>query len=332
MKILILAPFDLSVLTRLRQSMDITYESWMETRRLLSPQGFIERIEGQGVEIIVVEADFLPREVFEEAPKLRLIGVCRADVSHIDIAAATERRVPVVNTPARNAIAVAELTVGLMLSLARSITTAHDLVRTGSWVDPTTAYFSLRGTELWGKTIGIVGFGAIGQQVARRLRAFDANIITYDPHVDPEQMRAAQVRPADLDELMSESHIISIHCSTTEETVGLISAQKIAIMKPTAYIVNAASAFVVDQAALVQALSERRIAGGAFDVYQTWPVRPDDPLLKLDNVVLTPHIGGATAETILRHSEMIADDIESFLRGERPKRLVNPEVWGKGVR
>jgi D-3-phosphoglycerate dehydrogenase / 2-oxoglutarate reductase len=327
MKILILAPFDSSVLTRLRQTIDVTYESWMETKRLLSTKEFIERIQEQGTEIVVVEADFLPREVFEGAPKLRFVGVCRADVSHIDIAAATEHRVPVVNTPARNAIAVAELTLGLMLSMVRKIPAAHNMVSSGNWVDPAAAYFSMRGSELWGKVIGIVGFGAIGQQVAKRLQTFDATIMAYDPYVDPEDMRAVQVTPASLDEIMSRSDIVSVHCSTTKETVGLIKAQDIALMKPTAYFVNAASAYVVDQDALAQALSAKRIAGGAFDVYQTWPVKPDDPLLKLDNVVLTPHIGGATAETILRHSQMVADDIESFLRGERPKRLVNPEAW-----
>jgi D-3-phosphoglycerate dehydrogenase len=112
----------------------------------------------------------------------------------------------------------------------------------------------------------------------------------------------------------------------------LISAQRIALMKPTAYLVNTASAYVVDNQALAQALKERRIAGAAFDVYQTWPVKPEDPLLKLDNVILTPHIGGATEETVVRHSQMIADDIERFLGGQRPRNMLNPEVWEKGVR
>ena len=331
MKALILAPFDPSVLRRLGQTLDVTYESWMETKRLLSPQEFVDRIQGQGIEIIVVEADFLPREVFRNARNLKFVGVCRADLAHIDMAAATESEVPVVNTPARNATAVAELTVGLMLSLMRNIPAAHNMVRSGSWGDPTAAYFSLRGSEIWDKVVGIVGFGAIGRQVAKRLQAFEARIIAYDPYVEPDQMRAVQVAAVDLDQLMAQSDIITLHCATTEQTVGLIGAKQIALMKPTAYFVNAASAYVVDQGALIQALTERRIAGGAFDVYQDWPVKPDDPLLKLDNVVLTPHIGGATAETILRHSQMIADDVERFLRGEKPEHLVNPQIWKEGV-
>ncbi len=331
MKMLILAPFDPTVLKKLASALEVTYESWMDTRRLLSPQEFVERIQGQSMEIVVVEADFLPREVFEKASKLKFLGVCRADVGHIDIAAATEHGVMVVNTPARNAIAVAELTIGLMLCLARHIPAAHTMVQSGGWTDPTAAYFNMRGTELWAKTIGIVGFGAIGQQVARRLDAFDTSILVYDPYVSPEGIRALGATPSGLDDLMQQSDFITIHCSTTAETVCLVDARRVALMKPTAYLVNAASAYVVDEEAIVSALREQRIAGVACDVYKTWPVKPDDPLLKLDNVVLTPHIGGATEESVARHSQMIADDVQRFLRGEHPRNLMNPEVWGKGV-
>jgi D-3-phosphoglycerate dehydrogenase len=327
MKALILAPFDPSVLRNLRQTLDVTYESWMDTKKLLSPHEFVQRIQEQGMDIVVVEADFLPREVFEEASGLRLLGVCRADVSHIDMAAAAEHGVPVVNTPARNAIAVAELTIGLMLCLARRIPAAHTMVQSGQWTDPTVAYFHMRGSELWGKTIGIIGFGAIGQQVARRLAAFDASTRVYDPYVAPERIGALGAVPSELDDLMKESDFVTVHCSTTAETVGLLNARRIALMKSTAYLVNAASAYVVDEDAIASALRDKRIAGAAFDVYKDWPVKPDDPLLKLSNVVLTPHIGGATDESVTRHSLAIADDIHRFLRGERPRNLVNPQVW-----
>jgi D-3-phosphoglycerate dehydrogenase len=327
MRALILAPFAQSVLDRLKLEMDVVYESWMDTKRLLSSQEFVQRIQEQDIPILVVEADFVQREVFERAPRLKFLGVCRADVIHVDVAAATERGVPVVNTPARNAVAVAELTLGLMLSLLRKIPAAHNMVSSGKWVDPTDAYFHMRGSELWRKTVGIVGFGAIGQQVARRLGAFDSTVLAYDPYVGSEKMKELGVAKVDLDELMKKSDIVTVHCATTPETVGLISAQRLSLMKSTAYFVNAASAYVVDEEALVRALRERRITAAAFDVYRTWPVKPDDPILKLDNVVLTPHIGGATDESVLRHSQMMADDIERFLKGERPKNLVNPQVW-----
>lgn len=332
MKALILAPFSPTVLERLRKSLGIVYESWLETRRLLSSEEFIDRIEGQDIGIVVVEADFLSREVFQKARKLKLVGACRGDVTHVDVEAATEHGVLVINTPARNAIAVAELTLGLMLALVRNIPVAHKMVSSGGWVDPMAPYLSLRGAELAGKTIGIIGFGAIGQRVAKRLSAFEASILVYDPHVDPERIKELGTQPLELDALMEQSDLVTLHCSTVPETMGLINAQRIALMKPTAYLVNTASAYVVDNQAVAQALEERRIAGAAFDVYQTWPVRPEDPLLKLDNVVLTPHIGGATEETVVRHSQMIGDDIERFLKGQRPENMANPQVWEKGVR
>jgi len=327
MKILILAPFAVPVLDRLKKNLDVVHENWMETKRLLSSQEFVSRIQEQDIPIVVVEADFVQREVFERATKLKLLGVCRADLVHVDVAAATERGVPVVNTPARNAVAVAELTLGLMLSLMRKIPAAHNMVSSGKWVDPTDAYFHMRGSELWHKTIGIVGFGAIGKHVAKRLLAFESDVLAYDPFVDPDKMRDMGVAKVELDEMMRQSDIVTIHCTTTPETVGLIDARRLSLMKPTAYLVNAASAYIVDEQALVEVLRERRVAGAAFDVYKTWPVKPDDPILKLGNVILTPHVGGATDESVLRHSEMMADDIERFLKGERPRNLANPRVW-----
>jgi D-3-phosphoglycerate dehydrogenase len=332
MKALILAPFWPAALERLGQKMEVIYESWMDTSKLLSAEEFIERIQSQGIEIVVVEADFITREIFERAKKLKFLGVCRADMAYVDVKAATEQGVLVVNTPGRNAAAVAELTVGLMLALMRHIPKAHQIVSSGNWVDPTAAYYSMRGGELNGRTIGVVGFGAIGRRVARIVGAFDASILVYDPFVDTKEVKKAGAQSVELDDLMQRSDIITLHTSTTPEAMGLVSARRIALMKPTAYLINAANAFVIDNEAIVKALQEKRIAGAAFDVFETWPVRPDSPLLKLDNVVLTPHIGGATGETIIRHSQMIVEDIERFLRGERPGNLVNPQAWRSSAR
>lgn len=326
MKVLVLAPFSDVVLDRMRQSLDVQYENWMDTKKLLSSDEFADRIQGQDTEIIVIEADFMFREVFEKAPKLKFLGVCRADVTHVDLEAATEHGVLVVNTPARNDVAVAELTVGLMLGLARHVPAAHNMVTSRSWVDPTAAYFTWRGTELTGKTVGIVGFGAIGRKVAKMISGFETTILVYDPYVAPEPLEQLGARAVELDELMAQSDIVTLHCSVTQDSMGLISEQRIALMKPTAYLVNAASTFVIDMNAIVDALQNKRIAGAAFDVFETWPVKADSPLLDLDNVVLTPHIGGATFETVVRYSQMMADDIDRFMRGERPKNLVNTQV------
>ena len=329
MKALILAPFSGAVLQRLGQKIEVIYESWMETRKLVSADELVARIQGQDIGIVVVEADFLFRDVFERADRLKLVAVCRGTVTQVDVAAATEHGVIVLNTPGRNAVAVAELTVGLMLSLVRKIPAAHRLVMSGGYSDPIDPYISLRGTELAGKTAGIVGFGAIGQQVAKRLIAFDTSILVHDPYIDPLEIKMLGAKPAELDELVTQSDFITLHCPAVPATKGMIGPDLIARMKPTAYLVNLTSAGVVDREAIISALKGGRIAGAAFDVFDTLTVPSDHPFLQLDNVILTPHIGGATHETIERHSRMIADDIERFIRGERPANMLNPEVWGR---
>lgn len=332
MKALVRAPFQEEALRRLGQSVEVTYDNWMDEVKLLSSEEFIDWIQVRDTGIIVVEADFIFRDIFEAAPNLKLLGICRADTNHVDLEAATAFGVTVINTPARNDFAVAELTMGLMLSLARSIPRAHKMVSSGEWVNPTAAYFTMRGTELTGKTVGIVGFGAIGRRLTRMLSGFDATVLAYDPHVAGGVFDDLGVTAVDLDELMGRSDFVCLHCATVPETTGIIDARRIGLMKPTACLVNAASAYVIDMEAIVEALKEKRIAGAGFDVYETWPVRADSPLLELDNVVLTPHTGGATWETIDRYSNMIVDDVERFLKGERPKYLLNPEGWEKRER
>ena len=327
MKALILAPFSQSALERLKSSLDVIYENWMETKRLVSADELVDRIQGQDIGIVVVEADFIFRDVFQRADKLKLVAACRGTVTQVDVKAATEHGVVVLNTPGRNAISVAELTVGLMLSLVRKIPAAHQLVMSGGYTDPIDPYITLRGTELAGKTAGIVGFGAIGQQVAKRLIAFDTSIVVHDPYVDPLEIKMIGAKPVELDELAAQSDFITLHCPAIPATKGMIGPELVARMKPTACLVNLTSAGVVDREAIVSALKQGKIAGAAFDVFDTLTVPPDHPFLELDNVILTPHIGGATYETIERHSRMIAEDIDRFIRGERPVNMLNPEVW-----
>jgi len=330
-KALILAPFYPKSLDRLGSKIEVIYESWMDTRRLLSPEELVCRIESEDLQILVVEADFVFDEVFEGTDKLRFVGICRGSIDHVDVDAATEHNVLVVNTPARNSVAVAELTVGLMLSLARHIPTAHSMMQSKKWLDPVGPYISLRGMELAGKVAGIVGLGAIGCEVAKRLRAFDMTIVVYDPYVSPERIAKLGARQLDLDELMRESDFVTLHCPVAPETMGLISGDRIGSMKPTAYLVNTAGWEIVDEKALLSALEQRRIAGAAFDVYETHPVSLQSPFFKLDNVVLTPHIGGATDGTVKRYSEIMAQEIERFVEGKRPQNLVNSQAWRENV-
>jgi len=327
MKALILTPFHQDFLERLRSSIEVIHESWMDTRRLLSPEEMIERVQDQDLQILLIEADFVFDEVFENADKLRFVGICRGSINHVDIDAATEHGVLVVNTPARNAVSVAELVVGLMLSLARHIPTAHSMVKSRQWLDPVGPYISLRGVELAGKTVGIVGLGAIGSEVARRLRAFDMELLVYDPFIDSEKITRAGARRVEMRELMEKSDFITLHCAVSPETENLIGPEMIGLMKPAACLVNTAGWELVDERSLLDALKNGRIAGAAFDIYETHPVPLQSPLLELDNVVLTPHIGGATDGTVERYSRIMTEEIERFLAGERPRNLVNPQAW-----
>ncbi len=328
MKALILAPFHPAALQHLEPKVEVLYESWLETRRLYSPEELGQRLREEKCSILVVEADFVFEEVFEQAHELRFVGVCRGSAKNVDLEAATRHGVLVVNTLARNAVAVAELTLGLMLALARNIPAAHELVKSGRWQDPVSPYFSLRGVELHGKVAGIVGLGAVGKEVARRLLALGMRVLAFDPFVGAEEMAGLGVEKVELDRLLREADFVTLHCPVSPETIGLLDERGLRLMKSTAYLVNTAGWEVVEEEPLLQTLKERRIAGAAFDVFPTHPVPPQFSLLELDNVVLTPHIGGASDGTVERQSWMMVEEIERFLRGERPLNPLNPQVLG----
>ncbi len=323
---LILAPFAEQQLQRLRRRLRVDYRSWMATRRLMDPDELVCTLNDGGVSVLVVESDFVFEEVFEQAGCLRFVGVCRSATNHVDVEAATARGVLVVNTPARNARAVAEHALGLMIVLARRIAHAHAYVMEGRWQDPVTSYISMRGVELGGRTLGIVGLGAVGRLLARMARSLGMEVLAYDPYVRTAEDAAL----TSLKSLVKRSDFISLHVPLTPQTEGLLDARLLATARPGAFVVSTSDAAVIDQGSLVRALERGRIAGAALDVFDTHPIAPDNPLLSLDNVVLTPHIGGATAETIERHSQMMADDILRYLDGGRPENLVNPEALSDG--
>ena len=324
---LILAPFAQEQLQRLRGSLRVTHESWLDSKRLYDPDELAQRLNRQRVHCLVIEADFVFSETLEQVTDLRLIGICRNALNHVDLEAATEWGILVVNAPGRNALAVAELTVGMMLGLARHIPSAHHSVRTGRWTDPVAAYEEFRGAELSGKTAGIIGLGAIGEMVARRLQAMEMKVIANDPYVSPQKARDLDVALVEADRLLAESDYVLVHTPAVPATLGLVAAEQLQRMKPTAFLVNTSAPGVVEEKALAEALSRGQIAGAALDVFDGQPLPPSSKLLSLDNVLLTPHIGGATHETIQRHSKMIADDVLLFHQGKRPERLVNPEAW-----
>ena len=324
MHALILAPFDESQLARLRARMDVSYESWLDTRSLADPDGLTARIMAEDVSILVVEADFVFEETFEQCPALKFVGICRSATNHVDLQAAADHGVVVVNTPGRNARAVAEHAFALILSIARQIPQAHEYVKSGRWRHPVAGYTDFRGVELGSRTVGIVGMGAIGQTLADMCIALGMKVVAYDPHVNdvPDG-----VCLTDLATLAEDSDFVSLHVPATSGTTGLLDADFFARMKPSAYLVNCSDYRIADESALLDALRSRRISGAALDVFETHPIAPDSPLLELDNLLLTPHIGGATDGTVARHSRMMVDDILRFGDGRRPANLVVPEVW-----
>ena len=327
MDTLVLAPFSDEGLVTLRRLGRVAYEPWVETQRLYDPQELGARLTEEGFEAVVVEADFLFEELFEEAAGLRFAAMCRAELNQVDLEAATGHGVVVTHTPGRNAQAVAELALGLMLSLARGIPQAHDYVSSGRWEDPTEPYRQSRSRELANATLGVIGLGAIGRRVARLAKAIGMEVQAYDPYVAPEDRGVRGVRRAALEALLQSSDFVTVHVPDTPETAGMLGRERLGLLKPTAYLVNVTSPSVLDAEALAETLGQGLLAGAALDVHDAHPIPPTSPLLGVANVLLTPHIGGATGETVLRHSRMVASDLERFAINKRPAHLANPAVW-----
>src|SRR5437773_1853915 len=241
---------------------------------------------------------------------------------------ATAKGVPVFHAPGRNADAVADLALAFMLMLARRLPAIQEAFRGGdvrleSAADFLALYTSFTGFELGGLTIGLVGLGAVGREVARRLLAFRARVIAADPH-------PAEVPPGvalvELDDLLREADIVSLHAPLMPETHGLLSRGRLAMLKPSAFLINTARAHLADEDALYEMLRDGRLAGAALDVLSDEPLRPGNRFLGLPSVIVTPHIGGATVDVVRHQSTMVVEAIEHYLRGERPRWIANPAV------
>ena len=327
MRVLVLAPFSSESLEELREEAEVIHESWLETGVIQDPEELGERLRSDGFDAVVVEADFLLAETFSRAPRLRFAGICRSATNQIDTEAATKLGIAVVNTPGRNANAVAEHTLALMLAVSRRVAEADKFVRGRRWELPTQPYTRLRGVELGGKTVGIVGLGAIGRRVAELCNGFDMNVLAYDPLVTPRQAQDAGAVWSDLPLLLESSDFITLHAPPLPGGTLLLDSALMARIKEGAFLINTASADLVDHATLVRMLQTGTLGGAGLDIFRTHPVEPSDPLLDLENVVLTPHIAGATEDTVARHSASMAVDLIRFKAGKRPFNMVNSEVW-----
>jgi len=333
-------------LSQIKEMCDVTVGGWAMEKRLMSEDELIALL--RGAEIFIVEFEQVTARVIEACPDLKLIMCVRGNPVNVDRNACTARGIPLLYTPGRNANSVAEFIVGAMIALIRNIARSYHELRSGRYLgepkdniydvtyrddmvwsmnDPgTNPYIVFKGFEVFGKTFGMVGYGAIGRKLAKILQAMGMRIMAYDPYVPPEELEADGIEAATMEEVFSRSDFVSIQCKVTEETKGLIGAREISLMKPTAYFINTARGVIVDQKALMDALLEKRIAGAVLDVFWEEPLPANHPLLQMDNVLITPHIAGASRDVPVQHSLMIADEIARYVKGEGPKRLFNKEV------
>ena len=258
--------------------------------------------------LIVRSAVQVDKALLEHAPKLRVIGRAGVGVDNIDTAAATNRGIVVMNTPGANAVAVAELTLGLMISMCRKITVANQTMHAGNWDKK-----SLQGSELRGKTLGIVGLGRIGLEVARRAKAFGMDLVAYDPFLAPVIARENDVTLVNLDDVFNSSDFLTLHVGLTTQTEGMINQHSIAIMKQGVRIVNCARGELIVDSALADALKSGKVAGAALDVFHQEPLK-DSVYFGLDNVLLSPHIAGATDEAQEAIGIQLARQVTDYLK------------------
>ena len=295
-----------------RFEVEILPDLWKDPAELLKRVGDVRAL-------IVRNQTQVNAEVFAAAKKLVVVGRAGVGLDNVDVAAATKAGVQIACTPDQNAISVAELAIGLMLSLTRMIPAANEDTKAGNWNRQ-----RFQGTELYGKTLGIVGAGKIGFLTARRAQAFGMKVLAYDPFVSPDSVLLADLnaRLVGLDELLSQSDVVSCHLPSTPATQGIFNAARFGMMKPTATFINTSRGEVVNEADLLEVLRAKRIGGAALDVRAKEPPQAGD-LEKLDNVILTPHTAALTAEAQHRVTESICDDVARVLDGKPARNPVN---------
>jgi D-3-phosphoglycerate dehydrogenase len=255
--------------------------------------------------LVVRSATKVSREMMAGSPRLKVVGRAGVGVDNIDLTAASERGIAVLNSPAGNTVAAAELTMALILAVVRRVAEADRSMRTGKWERS-----KLRGVQLKDRTLGLVGAGRIGSEVAARCRAFGMKVIVYDPYLTAERADDLGLALTDLGDVLSHADIISLHVPLTGETRHLIDETAISRMRRGAFVVNVSRGGVVDEEALARALVEGHLAGAALDVFESEPLSSDSPLLGLPNVVLTPHLGASTVEA----QELVAREIAESVR------------------
>jgi D-3-phosphoglycerate dehydrogenase / 2-oxoglutarate reductase len=318
---LVTATFRGPGLDRLREVAEVVEDPWIDITPLRIWDGakLAARVRETGATILIVESDFVMGDDIMDCG-LIAIGSCRGDPNNVDVAAATARGIPVLNAPGRNADGVAELAVALTLAASRHVLPADADLRAGAvFKDDTIPYQRYRAWQLAGQTVGIVGLGAVGRAAAWRFASLGCTVISYDPF-NPDATHDS------LEVLLSESGVVSMHAPPLPDTLGMMGAAQFAAMRDGAVYVNTARAALHDLDALVEALRSGKLSSAGLDHFEGEQLPEGHPLIGMPNVVLTPHIGGATYDTEVNHSAMLADDIALLLSGDKPRHCVNPEV------
>jgi D-3-phosphoglycerate dehydrogenase len=310
MRILVADPIAEQGMRLLRSYAQVDVKPKLETEQL---KGMIADYDA----LIVRSQTRVGPEVIEAGQKLKVIGRAGVGTDNIDVDAATRRGVVVVNAPTGNTVAAAEHTIALMLALARNVTQAHHQLRSGKWQRE-----KLIGTELRNKTLGIIGLGNVGSEVAKRAHAFEMRILAHDPFVSQEYAHNLNARLVSLDELLAEADFITLHVPLTAATRKLIGGKELTKLKPTARIINCARGGLVDEEAVVKAIRSGGLAGAAFDVFANEPAT-DSPLFQEDNVIVTPHLGASTIEAQASVAKDVAEEVIAVLQGHFSRYAVN---------
>jgi len=322
LRALVTAPLRGDGFAKLRQLADVVYDPWIDQTplRIYTAEQLAERASAENADVLVVESDSVGDPVFDLP--LRAVASTRGDPNNVDIAGATNAGIPVLYTPGRNADAVAEMTVALLLATTRHLLTADADVRAGqAFRDGTIPYQRFRAWEVAGQTAGLVGLGAVARALKWRLEGLGVNVIAHDPY-------NVEARHS-LDGLLAAADIVSLHAPVTDETTGMIGAAQFAAMRDGAVFLNTARAQLHDTDALVNALRSGKVAAAGLDHFAGEWLPTDHPLASMPNVVLTPHIGGATWNTEARQAHIVADGLEALLSGRTPPHIVNPEVLSR---
>lgn len=338
MKALVTAEVNSDIIKELENLIDITYEGWEKENRVLTEEEMISYSRDK--DIIITSYDPITKKVIDQCPNLKLIVCTRSNPVNIDIKYARKRNIQISYAPGRNSDCTAEFTVALMLAVTRKIPMAYKALKDGEHVglkekqqaikaglrrdvtwdlNDKSPYVLFKGMQLKGKTVGIIGYGSIGRRVANICGAFGMNVLINDPFFKNTD-EITGVTFVSFEKLLKQADVVSVHCKDCEETQNLINARAFELMKKTAFLINTSRGALVDEQALIDALAGKKIAGAALDVFSSEPIAADHPFItELDNVVITPHLAGATYDAIDNHTHQLVEDVKLFLEGKSLK-------------